>query len=121
MLLIWIGGGLWLYVDLQEPVQIVTAYWKTKAQPADYTVFNWIKLFAQPLFVFGVMCAVAMPKLSGKKKKKAKKSPKGAPTPSGAPGTPGAAGAATQGGQAAAPHAGAAQKSDDRNTDKPSS
>jgi uncharacterized membrane protein len=79
MLLIWIGGGLWLYVDLQEPIQIVTAYWKTKAQPADYTVFNWIKLFAQPLFVFGVMCAVAMPKLSGKKKKKAKKPKKGAP------------------------------------------
>jgi hypothetical protein len=113
MLLIWVGGSLWLYVDLQEPIQIVSAYWKTKAQPADFTVFNWIKLFAQPLFVFGVMCAVAMPKLGGKKKNKAKKPAKGVPVP--------VAGSVPAPGGVATPDSGSGEKSGDRKTDKPSS
>ena len=77
MLFIWLGGCLLLYIDLQEPVRIVSEYWKNNSQPAHFDVFEWIQGFARPLFVFGVMCAVAMPKLDSKKKK-AKKSKKSA-------------------------------------------
>ncbi len=68
MLLIWIGGGLLLYIDLEYPIRIVVEYWKNKTQPEDFDVLTWVQMFARPLFVFGVMCAVAMPKLRGKKK-----------------------------------------------------
>jgi len=68
MLFIWLGGGLLLYVDLQEPIRILADYWNTKAQPENFDTFQWIQMFARPLFVFGVMCAVALPKLGAKKK-----------------------------------------------------
>ena len=68
MLFIWLGGGLLLYVDLQEPIRILADYGNTKTHPEDLGTVRWMQMFARPLFVFGVMCAVALPKLGVKKK-----------------------------------------------------
>lgn len=73
MLFIWLGGGLLLYSDLQYPVQMVSEYLKSGARPVGLDTLAWIQMFARPLFVLGVICAVAMPKLGGKKKSKKSK------------------------------------------------
>lgn len=70
MLFIWLGGGLLLYTDLQEPIRIVSEYLESKTNPEDMSTLAWIQMFARPLFVFGVICTVAMPRLGGKKKVK---------------------------------------------------
>lgn len=86
MLFIWLGGVLLLYADLQEPIRIVSEYMDSKTKPEGIDTFAWIQMFARPLFVFGVICAVGMPKLGAKKKPKkkpaAKKGDKSAAKPS---------------------------------------
>jgi hypothetical protein len=72
MLFIWLGGGLLLYGDLQYPVGIVAEYMKSGSQPEGVDTLAWVLMFARPLFVFGVMCAVAMPRLGGRKKTRKK-------------------------------------------------
>ena len=84
MLFIWLGGVLLLYTDLQEPIRIVSEYMESKVKPDGMSALSWIQLFARPLFVFGVICAVGMPKLGAKKGKNGKKKPsakKGDKTP----------------------------------------
>jgi cytochrome c oxidase assembly factor CtaG len=76
MLFIWLGGVLLLYTDLQEPIRIVSEYMESKAKPEGMSALSWIQMFARPLFVFGVICAVGMPKLGAKKKGKKKGKPK---------------------------------------------
>ena len=73
MLFIWLGGVLLLYTDLQEPIRIVSEYMESKVKPDGMDTLAWIQMFARPLFVFGVICAVGMPKLSGKNGKSGKK------------------------------------------------
>ncbi len=72
MLFIWLGGVLLLYTDLQEPIRIVLEYMESKTKPEGIDAMAWIQMFARPLFVFGVICAVGMPKLGGKNKGKKK-------------------------------------------------
>lgn len=76
MLLIWIGGGLWLYQDLSGPLQMVLDAMK-EDRALGMSAMEWLELFVKPIFVLGVICAVGMPALKArpKKGKKGKKTP----------------------------------------------
>ena len=59
-LLLWIGGGALLYIDLDPLLRhIIAAFDSGEGLP--FSLEEYLFAFSRPLFVFGVICAAGLP------------------------------------------------------------
>jgi len=67
-LLLWIGGGALLYIDLDPLLrQIIAAF--DSGEGLGLSLEKYLFAFSRPLFVFGVICAAGLPELKSRSKK----------------------------------------------------
>jgi hypothetical protein len=79
MLLLWIGGGALLYIDLRPLVEQILHAINTE-RGLGMELDQYLLSYARPVFVFGAICAAGLPER--KKSKSKPKSKPAAPKPS---------------------------------------
>ena len=71
-LLLWLGGGGILYLEVTPLAQQILDVFESGGT-LDMELEVWLAKFALPVFVFGVICAVGLPELGSNKKVKSGK------------------------------------------------
>lgn len=68
--MIWLGGLALLYLDLRPIFDELQQAYRDGHAVGPYTPEEWMRRFARPVFVLGVMCAAALPDLTARRAKR---------------------------------------------------